>query len=136
MSWTGHFTNPEDFPSKEKAIELVSEKALDERSGQVSPELLQEKLTERFEKRLQFMTEGKETLTYGKGRWIEMIRGKKVLPQLLNSGGFEVEDTNDPLTGKGMEKRIVKELAVKDVDSRPLDLVELQRLIRERVGSP
>ena len=136
LSWTGPFTQPEDFSSKEKAIGLAIEKALAERSGQVSKMLLKDALTERFEKSLASMTGGGETLTYGTGQWIEKIRGKKVLSQLLNSGGFTVEDMKSRrLTGKEMEKKIVKELAVKDVDSRPSDLVELQRLIRERVGS-
>lgn len=99
--------------------------------------LLKDALTERFETSLASMTGGGETLTYGTGQWIEKISGKEVLSQLLNSGGFKVEDANgQTLTGKEMKKEIMKELAVKDVDSRPSDLVELQRLIRKRVGNP
>lgn len=134
-TWINHFTNPADFTSKEEAIQqLISQEKFAKRSGQVSAMLLQDALTERFETSLASMTGGGETLTYGTGQWIEKIRGKKVLPQLLNSGGFE-DRKGRTLTGNEMEKEIVKELAVKDVDSRPSDLVELQRLIRERVGS-
>jgi len=98
--------------------------------------LSQGELTERFDKRLALMTGGQETLTYGTGRWIEMISGKKVLPQLLNSGGFKVKDANGQrLTSEEMEKEIVKELAVKNVDSRPRDLGTLQQLIQNRVTS-
>lgn len=138
LSWTGHFTNPADFASKEEAIQqLISQEALAERSGQVSAMLLKDALTERFETSLASMTGGGETLTYGTGQWIEKIRGKKVLPQLLNSGGFTVKDVKGrTLTGKEMEKEIVKELVVKNVDSLPSDLVELRRLVRERVASP
>ena len=134
-TWINHFTNPADFTSKEEAIQqLISQEKFAKRSGQVSAMLLKDALTERFETSLASMTGGGETLTYGTGQWIEKIRGKKVLPQLLNSGGFE-DRKGRTLTGNEMEKEIVKELAVKDVDSRPSDLVELQRLIRERVGS-
>ena len=60
-----------------------------------------------------------------------------MLPQLLNSGGFTVKDVKGrTLTGKEMEKEIVKELIVNNVDSLPSDLMKLQRLIRERVASP
>lgn len=137
-TWIKHFTNPADFTSKEEAIQqLISQEEFAKRSEQVSKMLLKDALTERFETSLAAMTGGGETLTYGKGRWIEMISGKKVLPQLLNSGDFKVEDVKGrTLTGEEMKKEIMKDLAVKDVDSRPLDLVELQRLIRERVGGP
>ena len=137
-TWIKHFTNPADFTSKEEAIrQLISQEKFAKRSEQVSAMLLKGALTERFETSLASMTGGGETLTYGKGRWIEMISGKKVLPQLLNSGDFEVEDANgQTLTGKEMEKEIMKELVVNNMKSLPSDLVELQRLIRERVGGP
>ena len=137
-TWIKHFTNPADFTSKEEAIQrLISQQEFAERSEQVSKMLLQDALTEQFETSLASMTGGGETLTYGTGQWIEKISGKEVLSQLLNSSGFTVEDVNgQTLRGEEKGKEIVKELAVKDVDSRPSDLVELQRLIRERVGNP
>ena len=82
------------------------------------------------------MTGGGEELEYGTGRWVEMVRGKKVLGQLLNSGGFAVKDAGGRrLAGKELTLEVVKELAVKDVDSRPSDLADLQQLIRDRVGT-
>lgn len=136
-TWIKHFTNLADFASKEEAIQqLISHEKFAKRSEQVSKMLLKDALTERFETSLASMTGGGETLTYGTGQWIEKIRGKKVLPQLLNSGDFEVEDAKGrTLTGKEMEKEIVKELVLNNVDSLPSDLMKLQRLIRERVGS-
>ena len=130
--WTGHFTNPEDFPSKEKAIERVSETALTEQSGEdLTVMLLRDKIINRFESRLESMTGGKENLAYGTGQWVAMIRGKKVLPQLLNSDGFQVTDTSgQPLTGEEMQKEIVKDLIKNHVDSLPEDLVKLRNLIR------
>ncbi|KKZ12836.1 MAG: hypothetical protein TE42_02810 [Candidatus Synechococcus spongiarum SP3] len=136
-TWINHFANPQDFTSKAVAIEqLRSHKAFIERSKKVSEMLSKDELTERLETTLASMTGGGETLTCGTGRWIEMIRGKKVLTQLLSSGGFQVKDANgQPLQGEERVKEIVKELVVKDVDSRPKDLVKLKQLLQERVAS-
>lgn len=138
VTWIKHFTNPADFASQEEAVErLISQEVLVERCRQVSAMLSNDELTERFERNLVLMTGGGETLTYGKGQWINMIRGKKVLSKLLNSGGFKVKDANGrTLTGRKREKEIMKELAAKNVNSRPSDLVELQRLVEERVKVP
>ncbi|KKZ14116.1 MAG: hypothetical protein TH68_05685 [Candidatus Synechococcus spongiarum 142] len=137
QTWIQHFTNPADFTSQEVAIErLISQEAFVERSEKVSAMLSNDELISRFKESLASMIGDGERLTYGKGQWIKMIRGKKVLPQLLNSGGFQVTDAKGKtLTGKEMEKEIVKELAVKDVDSRPSDLKKLQQLVRGRVAS-
>ncbi|KKZ11635.1 MAG: hypothetical protein TQ37_06780 [Candidatus Synechococcus spongiarum 15L] len=135
MNWVQHFANPADFASKEAAVErLISQEAFVERSKEVSEMLSQDELTRWFEERLALMTGGRETLTYGMGRWIEMISGKKVLSQLLNPGRFQVKNKEgQTLTGKEMQKEIVRQLAVKNVNSRPSNLVELRRLVLERV---
>ncbi len=133
--WIDLFSNPADFATKEDAVDrLTSEKAFGERSRNVSSMVLKDKLAERFENILATMIGDVERLTYGTGRWIEMISGKKILRRLLNSGVFAVKDANGRrLTGKDMEQEIVRKLAVKNVNSRPSDLGELQRLIRDRV---
>jgi len=136
-TWITYFTNLADFASKAAVIErLISEEAFVTRTTKISEMLSRDALTARFEQSLTSMTGGGETLTYGRGRWVAMICGKKVLHQLLNSGGFQVEDASGrTLQGDEMKEEIVKGLAVKDVDSRPSDLVTLKRLIQERVES-
>ena len=67
-------------------------------------------------------------------RWIEMMRGKKILAAMVNSNEFEVRDAEGKrVTGKEKAYEILRDLAVKDVPSRPSDLVELRRLIHRRV---
>lgn len=134
-TWIDHFTNPADFPTKDEAVDrLTSEKAFGERSRDVSAMVSTDEVAARFETNLETMTGGGEELGYGTGRWIEMIKGKKVLGRLLNSGGFDVRDAGGGrLTGKEMALEVVKELAVKNVDSRPADLADLQRMIQTRV---
>ena len=134
-TWIEHFTNPADFASKREALGLLtSADAFGERSRSVSSMVSKGELTDRFEGVLAMMTGGREHLAYGCGRWVEMIRGKKVFSQLLNSCGFEVEDANgQQLTGNEKVQEVVKDLAAKDVESRPADFVDLQRLIEDRL---
>ena len=135
-TWIEHFTNPADFASADEAVDrLITEKAFAKRSSAVSAMVSNDEIAERFDHVLKAMTGGGDTLEYGTRRWVEMVRGKKVLAQVLNSGGFEVRDANGQrLNGKEMTLEVVKELAVKEVDSRPSDLSDLQRLIQGRVG--
>lgn len=137
FTWIQHFTNPVDFPSRSAAIEqLISKEAFVERGRKVSEMLSKDALENWLEESLASMTGGGETLTYGRGQWVAMIRGKRVLPQLLNSGGFQVKDaTGQTLQGDEIVKEIVKELIVKEVASRPSDLVRLKQLIQKRVAS-
>ena len=137
-TWIEHFSDPADFASREAAVEqLISREEFVQRSERVSEMLLKEKLTQRFERSLAAMTGGRETLTYGTGQWVAMIRGKKVLPQLLNSRGFHVTDaSNQRRTDKKMQQEeIVRELIKNNVDSLPEDLVKLKKLIQERMES-
>ena len=134
-TWIEHFSNPADFASKSDAVgHLTSANAFGERSRSVSSMVSKGELTDRFENGLTMMTGGGEHLAYGRGRWIEMIRGKKVFPQVLNSCRFEVEDASGlQLTGNEKAREVVKDLAAKDVESRPADFVDLQRLIADRL---
>lgn len=133
-TWIRHFSDPADFASKSEAVDrLTSANAFDERSRRVSSIVSKCELTERFEIGLAIMTGGEEQLAYGCGRWIEMIRGKKVFSQVLNSCQFEVEDANGKqLTGNEKAREVVKDLAAKDIERLPADFVDLRRLIEER----
>lgn len=136
LTWIEQFSNPVEFSSKNEAIQrLTSAKEFSDRRRAVSSMVTKRELGERFEARLEMMTGCGDQLTYGQGRWVEMIRGKKVLPQLLNLRGFEIRDAEgQEVTGKDRAYEIVRELAVKDVDNRPADIGELQRLIEDRVS--
>ena len=135
-TWIEHFSNPADFASKSEAVgQLTSAQAFGERSQRISSMVSKSEIADRFEDGLEMMTGGGEQVAYGSGRWIEMIRGKKVFARLLNSGGFEVKDASGrKLTGREKANEVVKELAVKIVDSRPTDFGDLKRLIEKRVS--
>ena len=134
-TWIRHFSNPADFASKEEAVQrLTSLGEFAVRSKAVSTMLSESMLRERFEAGLELMAGDGEELIYGRGRWVEMVRGKKILAKMVNSNDFEVRDAEGRrVTGKEKAYEILRDLAVKDVPSRPSDLVELQRLIHRRV---
>ena len=136
-TWIRHFSDPADFASKEGAIDcLTSTTAFGERRRAISSMVSKKEITARFEASLEMMTGGRESVVYGNGRWVEMIRGKKVFARLVNSGGFAVTDADGrKLTGQQKAREIARELAVKSVPSRPVDLPELQRLVQERVDA-
>ena len=131
-----HFSTPADFASKSEAVRrLTSAGEFSDRIRSNCSMVSKRELRARFETGLEVMTGGGEELAYGKGRWVEMIRGKKVLARLLNSAGFELKDAEGrSVTGKEKAYEIVRELAVKDAHSRPRDLGDLQRLIEGRVN--
>ena len=135
-NWIKHYNNLTDFSTKDAALRrLTSDEAFRSRSIAVADMVSEDQLTERFENNLKSMTGGREQLAYGTGRWIEMIKGKPVLNQLLNSGGFTVQDARgQKLRGDEMKLEIVKELAVKEVDSRPSDLVKLKQMIQNQLA--
>lgn len=135
-TWIEHFSNPQEFASKREAVKaLTCASEFGERKQRVSSMVSKDELAKRFEVRLEMMTGGTKQLKYGSGCWVEMIRGKKVFSQLLNSGGFEVRDASGrKLAGKEMAQEVVKELAVKNVVSRPTDLSDLQQQIKRRVA--
>ena len=134
-TWIKHFSNPADFASKSEAVgHLTSANAFVERSLSVSSMVSNDELTDRFEYGLAMMSGGGEHLAYGTGRWVEMIRGKKVFSQVLNLCRFEVEDASgQQLTGNEKAREVVKELAAKDVERLPADFVDLRRLIEDRL---
>ena len=135
-TWIEHFSNPAEFASKGEAVHrLTSAREFSDRSQAVSSTVSNEELRDRFEAGLRMMTGDGEELAYGRGRWVEMIRGKKVLPQLVNSQGFDVMNAEGQrLTGRDKTYEVVRELAVKAVKHRPTDLGELQQLIESRVS--
>ncbi len=75
-----------------------------------------------------------ENPTFGEGKWIDMIQGKKVLSQLINSGCFKVKATDGSnLTGREKLNAVVKDLLKKEADVQPDDFLELKSLISSRL---
>ncbi len=133
-TWMQHFSNPADFSSRTDAVNrLISAQEFPNRRESVSQIVSEGELRRRFGEITEQMTGGGDELLYGRGRWVEMIRGKKVLSRLLNAGGFRVQKANgDQVTGPQMIRIVLTELAG-DADSRPHDISELKRLVEARI---
>lgn len=135
--WIELFTNPVEFKTKESAIKRLTEaKEFSYHKEEVSKAVNKKKIVKRFENVLADMTGGKEPIEHGCGKWIEMIRGKKILPDLVGHC-FQVKDgRNKILQGKEKLNEIVKELLMKPLNEQPNDFIKLHELIFSRIKSP
>ena len=87
------------------------------------------------------MTLDQDQLAFGRGDWLDMVQGKSVFRQVINSGSFQVR-TSDGTALQGREKinEVVRvgqnsweDLLRQDEDAQPADFVELKRLITRRI---
>jgi hydroxyethylthiazole kinase-like sugar kinase family protein len=91
-------------------------------------------LETRFNNFLDLMTGGQDTLSFGSGLWLNMIQGKKVLSQIINSGCFRVETTGGAtLSGKEKINAVIKDLLRKQDDILPDDFKKLKKVINKRL---
>ena len=134
-TWIRHFSNPAEFSSPTEAVErLVSAQEFPERQRSVSHMVSEQELRRRFQEALAQMTGGSDRLMHGQGRWVEMVRGKRVLSQLLHAGGFSVRNSSgERVQGSEMTRVIVSELA-RDPQTQPRDIAALKQLIEDRVS--
>jgi len=76
-----------------------------------------------------------EDLVIGCGNWINLMRGKELLPTLI-SRCFRVKDESGTiLQGKRAKIAFVKDLLAKDLDQQPEDFQQLCELVRQRIIS-
>jgi hypothetical protein len=81
-------------------------------------------------------TAGNDSLEYGAGRWLEMVRGKKVLPPVLHEC-FKVKDAQGNVLQNARDCliEIAKDLLRKDLNVQPFDFQRLHEIIENRVTS-
>ena len=134
-NWIENFSNPDDFSSKEIALEKLKHASEFARHRtNVEQKVSVEEVEHRFGERLEAMTDGRDQLAFGVGDWLAMVQGKKVFAEVVNSECFRVQDAEGAvLQGKQKVNEIVKEL-LKASKVLPADFVELKQLITERIG--
>jgi hypothetical protein len=90
-------------------------------------------ITQRFETLADEFLGGQEDLEFGKGIWLEMIKGKPVLHTVVNRC-FEIKDQRRRLL-QGPERlvQIAKNLVRKPLTEQPQDFQQLHYLIHKRV---
>ena len=135
-NWIHVFKNPADFNTRDNALaKLKSTGEYKAFRKDVSEKIDPDKIEQRFNEFLQKMTDGTDPLEYGNGRWLEMIQGKKVFSQVVNSNCFRVENAvGNLLHGQEKINQVVKNLLRKEVTIQPDDFRKLKVLIKDRIG--
>jgi len=135
-NWIELFSDPVEFKTKESAIaKLTGAKEFIECEKKVCRSVQKEELTRRFEEILSDITGDKEPIEYGSGQWLERLRGKKILPTLINKY-FQVKDARGAsLKGKEKMKEVIRELLKKPVQEQPDDFQKLREVIFKRIES-
>ena len=134
-NWIEKFSDSKEFSSKEMALEKLkhaNDNEFKQHRTNIADKVSIEEVERRFCECLEAMTHGQEQLAFGQGDWLDMVQGKSVFRQVINSRSFQVR-TSDGTALQGREKinEIVKDLLRKD--EQPADFVELKRLITRRI---
>ena len=108
-NWIKKFSSLDEFSSKDAALQkLKSANEFDQHRTSVDQKVSPEEVERRFHDFLSRMTGGLDQLTMGTGEWLDLIQGKKVLSQLINSGCFKVLTTdNTSLNGREKLNEVV-----------------------------
>lgn len=135
QTWIDKFSDPSGFPTKDIALNKLKEaNEFRDHCSNVNQKLSVEEIEYRFNNIVERMAGDKSQLVFGSGEWLDLIHGKKVLSQVINSGCFKVKNANgDNLQGKEKMNEIIKDLLQKDSSVLPQDFLTLKRLINTRI---
>lgn len=120
-NWIKKFSNPDDFSSKEIALEkLKHDSRFSQHRTNLGKKISVREIERRFSKHLKVMTGGRDQLSFGVGDWLDLVQGKQVFAAVAQSSCFRVEAADGTVL-KGHQKinEIVKELLRKPDDIQP-----------------
>lgn len=136
QNWIEPFkdTGTTGFGGKETALAKLMEKhEAAKQACDVLEQLQKYPISDRFHETLNKFFDGQEELELGRGLWLEMIRGKHVLPVVIDKC-FRVPDaTGRYLQGNERCIEVVKSLLRLPLEAQPDDFKELHKLISARV---
>jgi hypothetical protein len=135
-NWIEKFNNPSIFKRREVALDkLLNISNFLEHPQNISTLCSKEKIEQSFNQKLEFMTGGKAELEYGSGRWLDLIQGKPVFSQVINTC-FKVLDDVERKALNGSEKMtyIAKSLLRRAPNNQPADFRALKQLICQRMA--
>jgi len=133
-NWIELFKTMDNVKTKDDALnKLIEMPEFTNKKDVVSKQLEKEKISRMFLEILDRLTGGKEEIDYGCGQWLQLLRGKEVLPTIAHKC-FRVEDASGRiLQGSGKINEMVKDLVRKPLEDQPEDFQKLHRVINERV---
>ena len=137
-NWIEKFSNPDDFSSKEIALErLKHDSRFSQHRTNLGKKISVRERERRFSKHFNAMTGGQDQLALGVGDWLDMVQGKQVFAEVAHYSCFRVEAADGTvLQGRQKINEIVKELLRKPDNIQPEDFVELKQLITKRINEP
>ncbi|KHD09204.1 hypothetical protein PN36_10330 [Candidatus Thiomargarita nelsonii] len=116
-------------------LKILFEDIIEENKKKMFRLFSQDNIKELFYESLERLTGGKETLEFGSGQWLELMRGKKVLPSIIHHC-FKVKDAQGKLLqGKEKLNEVVKDLVRKPIEEQPDDFKKLHHIIYRRILS-
>ena len=135
------FTDLAQFSTRDQALHALSEASLsDLYQDVVRKNLAIEDIQRAFLDTLSTMTGEKsqtsprDRLRFGTGNWIEMMKGKKLLAEILSSNLFRVQDRRGIVVAGAQERNeITRDLLQRDESVQPRDFIELKRIIKRRM---
>lgn len=127
------FSNPADFAGEQSALEkLTQAPELLALGSRVAGLTTKQEIERRFKDCLAKMRGGRPSLEFGVGDWLQMISGKHLYRALIGPC-FQVVDTEGKLIqGEAAINAVARDL-LRTGQNLPNDLIELKRLIQERV---
>ena len=134
--WIKLFTEPKDFTSAGFALEKLKNRSeFSQRLANVETSVSIGELERLLNGFLQQMTGGQDKLTLSHGKWIDMIQGKAVLAQMVNSSAFAVKtNAGESLRGPQKTREIVRDLLRQGAQiEQPKDFLELKTLVLKRI---
>ena len=129
-NWIEIFRTTTGFETRRAALKkLVGRREFGKMVSGVKVRLGEAELRERFDRTVEEFCGRKKVLSWGAGKWIEMISGRHVLPTVI-SKCFKVRDARgNALHGNERMLEVVKDLMRKPLPEQPQDFRELHRLI-------
>ena len=136
-NWVAQFAGPDGFGSADDALaKLLSCQEIISRPENVSNALKRERIEEMFRGFVGGMLGGCDGPVLGRGRWLEMVCGSQVLPEIVSSC-FKVKNVAGViLQGAKAIEGIAKDLLRRELSDQPADFRQLHEIMRKHTARP
>ncbi len=134
-NWIKAFRSMSDFQSREAALRHLTDRP--EWSSQelkTSQLLAPANLAEEFHRILHELTGGRDPIEFGTGLWLERLRGKEILPTVINRCCQVRADNGSFLQGDERLKEVAKTLVGLPLHQQPQDFQDLHALMQRVAG--
>ncbi len=133
-NWIEAFDKTNGFKTKDNALKnLLKREEFGIYEEKVTGNLENTKIEAMFESIFEKMTGGKNELEIGSGKWLELIRGSRALPTIIDKC-FKVKSLkNKSLQGAEKRREVLENLVGLDIKEQPSDFRKLHQLISEKI---